>query len=349
VKPTNVKTWRDAIIPTDSTISDAIVNLNQVAVKIVMVASEDGTLQGTVSDGDIRRALLQGLDLNSSIIKVMHKESLVVTADLDHVQVKQLMTVNRIHQIPVVDEDSKIIGLHLWDDFAITKPKSNIMVIMAGGKGTRLQPHTEVCPKPLLPISGKPMLEHIINRAKKEGFQTFIIAINHLGHMIEEYFGNGSQLGVKLEYVRETFPLGTAGALSLLDPKPSEPFLVTNGDVITDIRYGELLNFHIEHNATATMAVQLHEWQHAFGIVQIDGIDIINIEEKPVIRNFVNAGVYVVDPKALKLMEINTPCDMPALFKRLYAASQKTIVYPVHEQWLDVGRPSDYQKANSES
>jgi len=222
------------------------------------------------------------------------------------------------------------------------------MVIMAGGKGTRLLPHTETCPKPLLPISGKPMLEHIIEHAKRDGFYHFIISIHYLGHMIEEYFGDGSLQNVKIEYIREDSPLGTAGALSLLNPTPNLPFVVTNGDVITDIRYGEMLDFHLMHNSIATMAVQMYEWQHPYGIVRIQGIEILEIEEKPYVRNFVNAGVYVLNPQALVELSHGVTCDMPTLFNRLRAGRQRTIVYPIHEGWLDVGRPADYYRANSE-
>jgi len=223
------------------------------------------------------------------------------------------------------------------------------MVIMAGGMGTRLRPHTENCPKPLLPVAGKPMLEHIIDRARIEGFTHFILAIYHLGEMIEEYFGNGERWNVEIKYLREQAPLGTAGALGLLNPRPTEPFVVTNGDVLTDIRYGELLDFHTRHAAAATMAVRLHEWQHPFGVVQTRGVEIVGFEEKPVARTHINAGVYVLEPDALNTLAVDTPCDMPALFERLQAQSMRTVAYPMHEPWLDVGRPEDLVVAQAAS
>jgi NDP-sugar pyrophosphorylase family protein len=219
-------------------------------------------------------------------------------------------------------------------------------VILAGGLGTRLLPHTEKYPKPLLPIAGKPMLEHIIERAKVQGFSRFIVAIHYLGHMIEDYFGNGERLGVQIDYLREDTPLGTAGALGLLKTTPDSPFVVTNGDVITDIHYGEFLGFHIKHNAAATMAVRMHEWQCPFGVLQTQGIEIVGFEEKPIIRSHINAGVYALDPKALSVLTANSHCDMPSLFERLQVKSQRTIAYPMHEPWLDVGRPDDLLAAN---
>lgn len=220
-----------------------------------------------------------------------------------------------------------------------------MMVIMAGGKGTRLRPHTEHCPKPMLPVGDKPMLEHIIDRAMSQGFNHFMLAIHYLGHMVEDYFGDGSRMNARIEYIREQAPLGTAGALGLLDRRPDAPFVVTNGDVLTDINYADLLDFHIRQQAAATMAVRIHEWQHPFGVVQTKGLDIIGFEEKPVARTHINAGVYVLSPAALNELSANEHCDMPMLIERLQVRSLRTVAYPMHEPWLDVGRPSDYEMA----
>jgi dTDP-glucose pyrophosphorylase len=341
--------WRQAILPFDATIGQAIQNLNEVSVKIVLVANAAGVLEGTISDGDIRRGLLKGLDLNSPLTSIIHHNALVVPPDLGRDLVMQLMAANKIQQIPVVDEHHHVIGLHLWDEISTPPSRPNLMVIMAGGMGTRLRPHTEDCPKPLLPVAGKPMLEHIIERAKLEGFNHFVLAIHYLGHMIEAYFGNGERLGVRIDYLREESPLGTAGALGLLKPKPDAPFVVTNGDVITDIHYGELLDFHTRHAACATMAVRVHEWQHPFGVVQTQGVEIVGFEEKPIARSHINAGVYALDPSALSVLTANAHCDMPMLFERLQANKKLTVAYPMHEPWLDVGRSDDLKRANIES
>ena len=340
--------WRRAILPISSNMEQVIHILNTVALKIVLITDETGVLVGTISDGDIRRGLLKGLSLTSSLESIIHYDALVVPPELSRDLVIQLMRANKIQQIPIVNEKMHVVGLHLWDEISAPSTRTNTMVIMAGGKGARLHPQTESCPKPLLPVAGKPILEHIIDRAKVEGFSHFILAIYHLGHMIEDYFGNGEDFGIKIEYLREKSPLGTAGALSLLDPLPSSAFVVTNGDVITDIRYGELLDFHEHHKAIATMAVRLHEWQNSFGVVQTSGIDIIGYEEKPVSRSYINAGVYVINPSALSLMTSSEPCDMPTLFESIQEKEGRVIAYPVHEQWLDVGRPEDFSKANTE-
>ncbi len=345
---TNEEFWRNAIIAPDATIENVIENLNQASLKIVLVVGEDGILLGTISDGDIRRGLLKGLTLRDPIASITHRNALVVPPYVDKKLVTQLMVANKIQQIPIVDADQRVIGLHLWDSLSVPGKRENLMVIMAGGKGTRLRPFTESCPKPMLPIAGKPMLEHIIDRAKADGFCKFLLAVHYLGNMVKDYFGNGERLNVSIEYLNEDTPLGTAGALALM-PTPEVPFVVTNGDVITDISYGEVLNFHNRHLAQATMAVRAHEWQHPFGVVQISGIRITGFEEKPVIRSYINAGVYALNPSALSYMVPGEACDMPTLFERLQSAQQLTAAYPMYEPWLDVGRPADLSLAVDEA
>ncbi len=340
--------WSKTVLPANSTIKQVITNLENSGIKIVLVVNGNRELEGTISDGDIRRGLLNGLDLNSPVTKIIHRNALVVPPTIGHEIVLQMMVANKIQQVPIVDNEQHVVGLHLWDEITTAPTRNNSMIIMAGGMGKRLLPHTENCPKPLLLVAGKPMLEHIIERAKLEGFNNFILAVHYLGHMIKDYFGDGKKFGVHIEYLCEQSPLGTAGALSLLNPIPISPFVVTNGDVITDIRYGELLDFHSRHNAVATMAVLVHEWQHPFGVVQTNGIDIVGFEEKPIAKSHINAGVYVLEPDALNELNKNEQCDMPALFEHLQAKNKRTVAYPMHEPWLDVGRPDDLKSANGQ-
>jgi dTDP-glucose pyrophosphorylase len=340
--------WREAVLAQGASIKAAITKLNDTGLQIVLVLDEGDTLLGTLTDGDIRRGLLKGLTLDDALEGVMRSNSLVVPPEMARDMVLQLMKANRLRQLPIVDANHRVLGLHLWDEIAIPS-FPNAMVIMAGGLGTRLRPHTESCPKPMLPVAGKPMLEHIIERAKAEGFAHFILAVQYLGHLIEDYFGDGERFGVRIEYLRETTPLGTAGALSLMNPLPELPFVVTNGDVLSDIRYGELLEFHARHAAVATMAVRLHEWQHPFGVVQTQGVDIVGFEEKPIARTHINAGIYALSPEALGNMVANSRCDMPTLFEQLQTEGKRTVAYPMHEPWLDVGRPDDLNRANAEN
>lgn len=345
--PENI--WRKTILPPSRAIKDAIANLNDTGLQIVLVLDEQDALLGTVTDGDIRRGMLRGMQLESTIVSIMRRNSMVVPPEMSREIVEHLMRANKLRQVPVVDAKHCVLGLHLWDEEAPQDARANSMVIMAGGFGQRMRPHTENCPKPMLKVAGKPILQHIIERARGEGFLHFVLAIQYLGHMIEDYFGNGERFQVRIDYIREPRPLGTAGALGLLKPEPSVPFIVTNGDVMSDVRYGELLDFHVRHKALATMAVRLHEWQHPFGVVQTKGVDIVGLEEKPISRTHINAGIYVLGQEALQHIGRDTYIDMPTLFEQLHAEGKRTVAYPMHEPWLDVGRPDDLTRANAEN
>jgi dTDP-glucose pyrophosphorylase len=339
--------WRECLLPTTCVLKAAVECLDRTGLQIAIVTDDESRMVGTITDGDIRRGLLRGLSMSSSIEEIIQRSPVVVPPELNREAVHQLMRANRIHQLPVVDDERKVVGLHLWEMLRFPEARPNLFVIMAGGKGTRLRPYTQNCPKPLVPINGKPMLEHIIERAHAEGFSNFVIAVHHLGHMIEEYFEDGAQWGVSIEYLREESPLGTGGALSLLPGPLTAPIVVTNGDVISDIHYSEILDFHTRHNAAATMAIRSHEWHHPFGVVKTDGVRLIGFEEKPIYRSHVNAGIYVLDPDILTLLDDNQYCDMPTLFERSKQESDRVIVYPMHEPWLDVGRPADLELAQN--
>jgi dTDP-glucose pyrophosphorylase len=339
--------WPKAILPVSSTVKEVCECLATVELQIVLIVDSNNFLVGTVNDGDVRRAMLGGLNLDSPIGGIIEKNPIVVSPEITRKAAFEIMLTHKIRQLPIVNENRQICGIHLWDRVAApSKKRDNLMIIMAGGLGTRMRPHTEDCPKPLLPVAGKPMLQHIIERAKSNGFHNFVLAVHHLGHMIEDYFGNGEALLVQIDYVREQQPLGTVGALSLLRDRPSEAFVVTNGDVLTDINYGEILDFHYRHNAEATMAVRSHEWEHPFGVVQTSGVDIIGIQEKPVARSNINAGIYVLSPEVLSFVPAHERYDMPFLFELLRSMNKRCVAYPMHEPWLDVGRPDDYAAAN---
>lgn len=345
--PAQKEVWRDALLSSKATVQDAIRNLDASGLQITLLVSPDGSLFGTLTDGDIRRGMLRGFDLTSPVEAIGNRDPIVVPPELGREAVLQFMQANKINQLPIVSSDRRVLGLHLRDELLAPAARENLMLILAGGQGSRLRPHTETCPKPLLPVHGRPMLEHIIERAKAEGFRRFVLAVHYLGEMIEDHFSDGKQWGVEISYVREQTPLGTAGAIGLLDPVPDAPFVISNGDVLTDIRYGELLDFHRRHAAAATMAVRLHEWQHPFGVVRISGVDIVGFEEKPIARTHINAGIYVLDPKARSVITPGEHCGMPTLFTRLQERGERTIVYPMHEPWLDVGRASDLEEAQN--
>ena len=339
--PLEKSPWRLALLPVGATIQQAIQSLDGSGLQIVLMVEELDILFGTLTDGDIRRALLKGMTLQSQAHEIAHRNPLVSPPEMGRDLVLQLMQANRVHQLPVVDSHRTVVGLHVWDEILAPASRDNLMVIMAGGMGTRLRPLTENCPKPMLEVRGKPMLEHIVERAKADGFRRFVIAIHYLGSVIEEYFERGTKWGVEIDYLHEKDPLGTAGALSLIPERPALPIVVTNGDVMTDVHYSEMLEFHLRHQAVATMAVRQHELQNPFGVVNIQGVDIVGFEEKPLYRSHINAGIYVLSPSSLEALVPGAYCDMPTLFNRVREAAGRVIVYPMHEPWLDVGRPDD--------
>lgn len=335
--------WKQTVLTTKASIQDVLKNLNKTGARITLIVNSKKEFQGTISDGDIRRGLINGLQLNSSVKKIMNKNSLTVIPETNSENVLNLMSKYKILQIPVIDK-KKIVGLNLWDKVLSQRKISNIMIIMAGGKGKRLGKYTKNCPKPLLLIDGKPMLERIIERAKLQGFKNFLISINYLGHMIKNYFSYGEKWDVKIDYINEKQPLGTAGALKLITPKPKIPFVVSNCDILTEFNYGRLLDFHNENKAMATMSVRNYKWENPYGVVKTSGINIVGFEEKPVMKNYINAGVYVLDPSAIYTIKKNEKLDMPDIFKRLKKKKLKTIVFPIHEPWADIGLPEDYLK-----
>jgi dTDP-glucose pyrophosphorylase len=338
--------WLGVLLPSTASIKEVIEVLDRSGIRLVIISSAIGCFEGTITDGDVRRGLLKGLSLTDTCFDIVNRAAIVVKPGVGLDSILQLMIANKIQQIPVIDDANRVVGLYLRDDLEGSPKRCNKVVIMAGGVGSRLLPFTEKCPKPLLPVAGKPMLLHIIEQAKSNGFNKFVISINHLGEMIENYFGSGEKFGVEIEYIRENTPLGTAGALSIFDFQEDMPIIVTNGDVISDINFSELLDFHNAHNGIATMAVKSHEWQHPFGVVQIDELEVIGIQEKPITKSYINAGVYVLDLEILKLLSKNQQCDMPTLIMTAKQKKQaKIFAYPMHEPWLDVGRPDDLKMA----
>lgn len=339
--------WRRALISPEATLAETIENLNTVAIKLALCVDAEGKLIGSVTDGDLRRGLLRGLTMQDTVREIANPNPLVVPECATHEMVRTIMRVNKVLQVPVVDAAGRVVGLHLWDAFDAVPSHDHTMVIMAGGKGTRLLPYTENCPKPLLSVAGKPMLQHIVERAKSQGFGRFVLSLNYLGHMIRDHFGDGSGYGVEIAYVEENEPLGTAGALSLLQPRPESCFVVTNGDVLTDIDYRELIEFRERNNAHGVMAVRMYEWINPYGVVQMEGMNITGFAEKPVSRSHINAGVYALLPAAVDYLVRDRHCDMPTLFDRLHEAKHRILAYAMHEPWLDVGRPDDLERANA--
>ena len=338
--------WQKLLTTSHISISEAIKLLNETGKKILLVVDESNSLKGTLTDGDIRRALIQGLDLNSSILSIINLNPIFAKQDNSDETHLKLMTINKIECLPLINENRKVVGVKFWHELNSIQNLPNKLVIMAGGKGTRLLPLTRDVPKPLLHVDGKPILERIINHAKKDGFFDFIISINYLGHLIQNYFGDGKKLGVNIEYLIEDTPLGTAGSLSLIEPLPDSPLIVTNGDILTDFSYRDLINFHQKNNAEITVATKKVAWQNPFGVLKTQGINITEYQEKPVNISQVILGVYAIEPKVLKSLKKFESIDMPSFIMRVKEDSMRTIIFPVHEEWADLGTPAQLNSAN---
>ena len=325
-----------------------ITAIDQGAAQIALVVDAEQKLIGTVTDGDIRRGLLRGLTLESPAEQVMHRKFCFVREGVEEQEVLAMMSREVLHQIPVLDSEGRVVRLFLLEDLLQQTALPNTVVIMAGGEGKRLRPLTKNCPKPMLPVQGKPVLEILLDRCKNAGFRQFYFAVNYLKQQIIDHFGDGSRWGVDIQYLQETQPLGTAGALSLLPKIPEDPLLVLNGDVLTQVPFPALLRFHQENRAVATLCVREHETVIPFGVVKTEGTRMVALEEKPTLAHYVNAGVYILSSQVWKHLNREKACDMPELLESLQQSNQPIQVFPIHEYWLDVGHPETMERAHQE-
>ncbi|KZR61078.1 nucleotidyltransferase family protein [Prochlorococcus sp. MIT 1306] len=343
---TRINDWHKITVSESDSFNSSLQVINKGGYQLALVRGDDGKLAGMVTDSDIRKALLNGVNLDSPIRKVMNTSPLIVSPNLDDNEAINLMQLNHFFHLPIVDALGMLVGVHVSPTLCTSEQRSETFVIMAGGRGKRLMPLTANVPKPMLPLQGRPILEHIINRAKYDGFSNIVISVNYLSDVITNYFGNGSNLDVKIDYIHEGKPLGTAGSLaSLPDHTRSNHVVVTNADVITNVSFGDLVLQAKRDDSDGVIAVRSHEIQNPFGVVRSKGNILTGLEEKPIYRNQVNAGMYVIGPKLLELLNTNSYCDMPDLFGFGLEKGLNLQVFPLHENWIDIGRPSDYEIA----
>jgi GTP:adenosylcobinamide-phosphate guanylyltransferase len=334
-------------IGTDARIQDGITAIDAGRAQIALVVDDQGRLVGTLTDGDIRRGLLRNMTLEDSVAKVMQCDFGSVDRGTSDHEALGIMRLSRYHQMPVLDDDGRVTALIVLEDLLYPPRLDNPVLLMAGGKGERLRPLTSDLPKPMLPLGGTPVLEIILEKCIASGLHQFLISVGYLKERIIEYFGDGSKWGVEISYLEEHKPLGTGGALGLINDSLSSPLLVINGDVVTSVNFSELLNFHIRQNATATICIRSHEIHIPFGVVATDGYLLQHFEEKPVVRRNVNAGIYVLNPSVVNGVPRHTYVDMPGLLQR-EAASEDVYVFPIHEYWSDIGNLDALQQAQSE-
>lgn len=343
-----MKNIEDIIVKETTSILEVLQIIDKSSKQLAIVVDENKKLLGTISDGDVRRALLNNVSLSESVKNIYFKTPTVASINNSKAEIINICRTKKLHQIPIVDDKGDLVGLEILDELISKEIKSNKVILMVGGLGTRLRPLTENTPKPMLKVGNKPILQTIVEKFSEYGYTNIVMCVNYKSHIIQDYFGDGSQFGVNIEYILEEQRMGTAGALSLLAEKPTEPFFVMNGDLLTNVNFEHLHDYHISNNSMGTMCVREYDFQVPYGVVNIKDSKILSIEEKPVHKFFVSAGIYMLSPEALAYIPQNQFYDMPTLFERLISESKNTISFPLREYWLDIGRMEEYKKANDE-
>ncbi len=342
----NNTTWKKALVKNDGNLLDAVRVINEGEIQIAFVLDESQKLIGTVTDGDLRRGLLNNLSLEAPLSSVMQTDPVTAFHDLSEKQILNIMQKYEVNQIPLIDDLGRIVDVRIRTLSDHRNLFDNQVILMAGGFGSRLKNRTYSTPKPLLQIGDKPILKTILENFIDNGFYKFTISIGHLGNQLEDYFGDGSKWGINISYIKEENPLGTVGSLSLLKDRPKKPFFVMNGDVLTKVNFKQVLKYHEDHKALATMCVRGFDNQLPYGVVNIDGVNIIGLEEKPIQKVMVNAGIYVLEPSILDYIQYNQFYNMTSLFEKLIHTNKTTIAFPIHEYWMDIGQPDDFEQAD---
>lgn len=344
-----MKHWENSLVGPETPLEEAIRTLDRGALRIALVVDQDRKLLGTLTDGDIRRALLKHLPLTIPVKDVMCVSPQTGQEGWSKERVLAVMESKELLQLPIVDDEGRIIGLDTLHALLDKRLLDNPVFLMAGGFGTRLQPLTNDCPKPMLKVGEKPILEQILDGFINAGFHRFFISTHYLPQIIQEYFGDGSRWGVKIKYIHEETPLGTGGALGLLPHEEiNVPMFMINGDLLTTLDYCGLLDFHKEHGGVATMCVRNYEYQVPYGVIQSEGSFVRSMVEKPVQKFFINAGIYVISPELIKSVKPQFRIDMPTLLEQQIAEGREVTIFPMHEYWLDIGRMDDFHRAQKE-
>jgi dTDP-glucose pyrophosphorylase/predicted transcriptional regulator len=345
VKPKKSLELKNFMLSETSTIWEAMELINNNFKGFTMVIDKNNRVIGTITDGDIRRGLLKGLTFQSGVTEIMIKTFTSVLPDTDRASVLDIMMARSIQQIPVIDSDRKLKGIHFIRELIGASVKPNIAFIMAGGKGVRLMPLTEQCPKPMIPVAGRPILERVILHLVGYGIRNIYVSINYLGKMIEDYFGDGSACGCSITYLKEGKALGTGGALSLLPETPEHPIIVMNGDLVTQINIAKLLEFHTAENVKATIAVKPYQMEIPFGVINSDENRLVQIQEKPSLTFTINTGIYILNPEVLPLVPKNEEFLITSLFDLLIEKRMPVGIHLIEEDWIDIGRHEELKRA----
>jgi dTDP-glucose pyrophosphorylase/predicted transcriptional regulator len=342
-----LKDWSEITVKTSESLEAVIKVLHAGGQQIALVVDKNGRLLGTVTDSDIRSALLKHLGMDCLVAEVMNNSPITALSSDSSDSIMSKMKSRNLLHMPIIDENGILVGLETFVHLTYDKKYDNPVFLMAGGFGTRLHPLTEDIPKPLLDVGNRPILEVILVRFIKAGFHNFFISTHYKAEKITEHFGDGSAWGVKIEYVNEEKPLGTAGSIGLLPNNlPKLPILMMNGDVLTKVNFKHLLSFHAEKKGIATMCIREYDIQIPFGVVNIKKQQVKSIVEKPIKKFFVNAGIYVLEPELVNTVNPNTPIDMPDLLEKQINKGKSVSIFPIHEYWKDIGQIEEYRSVN---
>ena len=339
------KHWKDIAIAPTAPLRDALTVIDSGALRLALVVDEDNTLLGTLSDGDVRRGLIHGLSLTAPVSEAMNRSPRTVRQVADRDEVFAIMDKHDLLVIPAIDDGGRVVRLFSHKGLLRPTRNDNWVFLMAGGYGSRLRPYTDQCPKPMLKVGGKPLLQVILESLLAAGFHKFYISVHYMADKITEFFGDGSQWDAAIHYIEEKTPLGTGGALGLLPTVDNLPLLMMNGDVLTKVDVGQILRFHEENGSDLTMCVRDYEFTVPFGVVEASGRHVTGIVEKPAHHFFVNAGIYVLSPHVVSQVGKNIRLDMPDLAQDLIESGRDVSIFPIHEYWLDIGRPDDFLRA----
>jgi dTDP-glucose pyrophosphorylase len=340
----------------DSTVADAIAAIDRGGrVSMALVVDKQRRIINTLTDGDVRRGLLAGLGLDAPVSKLFeikartpYPEPITARVGTDIATLMQIFQDRCIRQLPLLNKRGAVVDIVIWSDFQRLAEQPFRALVMAGGKGARLRPLTDSMPKPMLPVGGRPVLERIVEQLRGVGVRRIHVATHYQADKIVEHFGDGESFGVDIQYVKEETPLGTGGALGLMDT-PDEPVLVINGDILTQVDFRSMFAFHQDQRAEMTVAVRRYDMQVPYGVVECDGVNIRALREKPQLSFFVNAGIYLLEPSVFALVQPQERMDITDLVSRLMAAGRPVVSYPICEYWLDMGQHQDYQKAQEDA
>jgi len=328
-----------------STIKEAMQAINDNYKEVVFVIDRNDVLRGIITDGDIRRALLANRGFDYPAAKIMTRDYFSLDSSSDRTTALDIMKARSIRHIPIIDKNKELIGIHFLDELLGSQLKPNSAVIVAGGLGTRLRPMTEKCPKSMVLVAGRPILERLILHLVGYGIRKIYISINYMGEVIKKYFKDGNNYGCAIEYIEETSPLGTGGPLSIL-PKQKHPVIVMNGDLVTQINIDSLINFHNNTKLDATICAKGFQVEIPFGVINEKNNKLVELKEKPTQEHLINAGIYVFNPNVISLIPKNTEFPITNIFHLMQKKGMGTGVYVLDENWIDVGRMNELKKAN---